>query len=143
MSPLRKPARDRGSMSVFVVIFSLSVILLAGLLVDGGAAINARLKAADIAEQAARGGADQIDVGLLRATGQVRLVADDDVVCGKAQQIVDAQAAEGVEMEDCSPTLTEVTVVVSAHWDTVFLSMLGFDAYDMEGSAIAAPDEGA
>jgi hypothetical protein len=130
-------------MSVFVVIFSLAVILLAGLLVDGGAAINARLKAADIAEQAARGAADQIDVTLLRNTGQVRLLGDDDVVCAKAQQIVDAQAAEGVDMEDCSPTPTEVTVVVSAHWDTVFLSMLGFDAYDMEGSAIAAPDEGA
>ncbi|WP_203980851.1 pilus assembly protein TadG-related protein [Planotetraspora silvatica] len=129
-------------MSVFVVVFSLAVFLLAGLLVDGGAAINARLKAADIAEQAARGAADQIDVPLLRNTGQVRLLGDDDV-CAKAEQVVDAQAAEGVAMEDCSPTATEVTVVVSAHWDTVFLSMLGFDAYDMEGSAIAAPDEGA
>ncbi|GAA4568101.1 pilus assembly protein TadG-related protein [Planotetraspora kaengkrachanensis] len=130
-------------MSVFVVVFSLAVFLLAGLLVDGGAAINARLKAADIAEQAARGAADQIDVALLRNTGQLRLVADDDVVCGKAEQIVDKQATEGVELEDCSPTPTEVTVVVSAHWDTVFLSVLGFDSYDMEGSAIAAPDEGA
>ncbi len=38
-------------MSTFVVLFSVAVFLLAGLLVDGGAAINARLRAADIAEQ--------------------------------------------------------------------------------------------
>ena len=68
---------ERGSMSVFVVIFSIAVFLLAGLLVDGGAAINARLKAADVAEQGARAAADQIDVETLRSTGQVRLSADD------------------------------------------------------------------
>lgn len=61
---------ERGSMSVFTVLFSVAVFLLAGLLVDGGAAINARLRAADVAEQAARAGADQIDVDHLRATGR-------------------------------------------------------------------------
>ena len=70
MNRPRGAAGDRGSMSVFTVIFSVVVFLLAGLLVDGGAAINARLRAADIAEQAARSAADQIDVEHLRATGQ-------------------------------------------------------------------------
>ncbi|MGH3387587.1 MAG: pilus assembly protein TadG-related protein, partial [Actinomadura sp.] len=43
--------RDRGTVSIFTVIFALFVILLAGLLVDGGLAIHARQRAADIAEQ--------------------------------------------------------------------------------------------
>ncbi|GAB3886299.1 hypothetical protein GCM10027612_23150 [Microbispora bryophytorum subsp. camponoti] len=80
-------AGERGSMSVFVVLFSGVVFLLAGLLVDGGAAMNARLKAADIAEQAARAAADQIDVETLRATGEVRLLADEGAVCGAAEKI--------------------------------------------------------
>ena len=80
---------DRGSMSIFTVIFSVVVFLLAGLLVDGGAAINARLRAADVAEQAARAAADQIDVEYLRATGQARLL-EDGTVCDKAEEIVSA-----------------------------------------------------
>lgn len=67
---------QRGSMSIFTVIFSVVVFLLAGLLVDGGAAINARLRAADVAEQAARAAADEIDVEHLRATGQARLLGE-------------------------------------------------------------------
>ncbi|MFC7104684.1 Tad domain-containing protein [Nonomuraea rubra] len=63
-------AGERGSMSVFTVLFSVVVFLLAGLLVDGGSAINARLRAADVAEQAARAGADELDVDHLRETGR-------------------------------------------------------------------------
>ena len=71
-------------MSVFTVLFSVVVFLLAGLLVDGGAAINARLRAADIAEQAARAGADQIDVDHLRATGEARMLGQAEV-CARAR----------------------------------------------------------
>jgi hypothetical protein len=37
---------DRGTLSLFVVLFTPVVVLLAGLLVDGGIAINARERAA-------------------------------------------------------------------------------------------------
>ena len=134
--------RERGSMSVFVVIFSMTVFLLAGLLVDGGAAINARLKAADIAEQGARAAADEIDVDTLRATGQVRLLRDDDAVCGRARRIVVAQRADDARMTGCVPAATRVTVRVSVHWDAIFLAALGFPGDDMTGSASAGPDVG-
>jgi Flp pilus assembly protein TadG len=131
-------------MSVFVVIFSVVVFLLAGLLVDGGAAINARLKAADIAEQGARAAADQIDVENLRSTGQVLLARDTNVVCDRAQEIVDAQRADGIQMTGCEPDQgrAQVTVQVSVHWNAFFLSALGFDGDDMAGSATAGPDVG-
>ncbi len=136
---------ERGSMSVFVVIFSIAVFLLAGLLVDGGAAINARLKAADVAEQGARAAADQIDVETLRSTGQVRLSADEGVVCGRAQEIVAAHDADGVRMTECviAGGQTEVTVGVGVHWDALFLSVLGFSGSDMVAGATAGPDTGA
>ena len=63
-------------MAVFTVVFAAAVFLLAGLLVDGGAAINARLRAADIAEQGARAAADEIDVDRLRETGRIVLRGD-------------------------------------------------------------------
>lgn len=132
-------------MSVFVVIFSIAVFLLAGLLVDGGAAINARLKAADVAEQGARAAADQIDIDALRATGQVRLLADSGAVCDRAREIVTAHVAHGVRMTECliGGGQNEVTIGVGVHWDAFFLSVLGFRGSDMEAAATAGPDAGA
>ncbi|MFC7645034.1 pilus assembly protein TadG-related protein [Streptosporangium lutulentum] len=83
-------------MSIFTVLFSVVVFLLAGLLVDGGAAINARLRAADVAEQAARAAADQVDVEYLRETGQARLL-EGATVCEKAEEIVSAHDGEDIQ----------------------------------------------
>ncbi|GAA3831228.1 hypothetical protein GCM10022226_60290 [Sphaerisporangium flaviroseum] len=131
-------------MSVFVVIFSVVVFLLAGLLVDGGAAINARLRASDIAEQAARAAADQIDVENLRVTGQVRLLGDEGAVCGKARAIVAAHDDADVRLTRCSIGAGQavVTVAVSARWDALFLAALGFSGSAMSGTATAGPDPG-
>lgn len=59
---------DRGSVSLFLVIFALAAFALLALLVDGGTALNAKMRAADIAEQAARAAANQVDVTDLRST---------------------------------------------------------------------------
>lgn len=135
-------ARDRGSMAVFTVIFSVAVFLLAGLLVDGGAAVNARLRAADIAEQGARAAADEIDTERLRETGRIVLRDDEAAVCRRAQEIVDAQGTDGVRMPRCEVREAEVTVAVSVRWEAFFLAALGFPSGEMEASATAAPDAG-
>jgi len=134
--------RDRGSMAVFTVVFAAAVFLLAGLLVDGGAAINARLRAADIAEQGARAAADEIDVDRLHETDRVVLRGDEDAVCRRAQEIVDAQGEDGARMSRCEVGATEVTVAVRVRWSAMFLAALGFAGDEMEASATAAPDAG-
>ena len=57
---------ERGSATVFVIGFAIVLFLCAGLVIDGGLAINKRMRIADDAEQAARIGADSIDVTALR-----------------------------------------------------------------------------
>ncbi|MEU0516817.1 pilus assembly protein TadG-related protein [Streptosporangium sp. NPDC006007] len=143
MNRPRGAAGDRGSMSVFTVIFSVVVFLLAGLLVDGGAAINARLRAADIAEQAARSAADQIDVEHLRATGQARLLGQD-TVCAKAGEVIAAHATSDVRLGECAVGAGqgEVTVRISVGWTAFFLAALGFPGSEMEATATAGPDIG-
>jgi Flp pilus assembly protein TadG len=128
-------------MSVFTVLFSVVVFLLAGLLVDGGAAINARLRAADIAEQAARAGADQIDVDHLRTTGQTRLL-DEGQVCARADEVIAAQGGDGVAADSCSVEQggAAVTVAVNVSWTAFFLGALGFPGTEMRGEATAGPD---
>jgi len=127
-------------MSVFTVLFSVAVFLLAGLLVDGGAAINARLRAADIAEQAARAGADQIDVDHLRATGQVRLLAEAEV-CARADEVLAAQAGADVTPGSCAVDgEAQVTVVVGVRWTAFFLGAIGFPGAEAQGEATAGPE---
>lgn len=132
---------ERGSMSVFTVLFSVVVFLLAGLLVDGGAAINARLRAADVAEQAARAGADRIDVEYLRATGQVRLL-DEGEVCARADEVISAYGTADVTPGSCSVGggQAQVTVSVKVRWNALFLGALGFPGAEMEGRSTAAPE---
>ncbi|SEN07815.1 TadE/TadG family type IV pilus assembly protein [Actinacidiphila rubida] len=57
---------DRGSGAAAVLIFALVFMSLAAFVVDGGLSISKRERAADIAEQAARYAAQDIDVEALR-----------------------------------------------------------------------------
>ncbi|GAB2916342.1 pilus assembly protein TadG-related protein [Nonomuraea fastidiosa] len=131
---------ERGSMSVFTVLFSVVVFLLAGLLVDGGSAINARLRAADVAEQAARAAADQLDVDHLRQTGETRLLGEDQV-CARAEEITAAQGGGDVRFGECTVDgQAQVTVTVSVRWEAFFLGAIGFSGAEMTGEASAAPE---
>lgn len=57
---------DRGSGAAAVLIFALVFMALAAFVVDGGLSVSKRERAADIAEQAARYAAQDIDVEALR-----------------------------------------------------------------------------
>ena len=57
---------DRGSVSLWVVIFAFVTLALLILIVDGGQVIVAKSRAADIAQQAARAAADDINPAALR-----------------------------------------------------------------------------
>jgi hypothetical protein len=71
----RRPGADRGSAALFVAIFAPAMIFMAGLVIDGGAALEARQRAADTAEQAARAGGNECDEALLRSASQCRIVS--------------------------------------------------------------------
>lgn len=73
--PARRPGADRGSAALFVAIFAPAMIFMAGLVIDGGAALEARQRAADTAEQAARAAGNECDEGLLRSVSECRIVS--------------------------------------------------------------------
>ena len=103
MTALRPPRpgpgaeRERGSVAVFTVVFAVAVVFLAALIVDGGIAMNAKERAADIAEQAARAAAGDIDIAGLRAG---RVAAIGPGACGLAAGLVSTygqQDSSGVD----------------------------------------------
>ena len=57
---MERSVRDRGSITVFVVGLMMSFMVVAGLAIDGGRIVSARVVAADHAENAARVGAQQV-----------------------------------------------------------------------------------
>jgi Flp pilus assembly protein TadG len=79
---------ERGTVAVFTVIFAIFVIVMAGLLVDGGDAIDARSRAGQIAQEGARATANDIDIGYLRQTGKVRIVGQ--AACARAADLIAA-----------------------------------------------------
>lgn len=99
-------ARDRGSVAVFTVVFAIAVIFLTALIVDGGNAMNARERAADIAGQAARAAAEDIAPAALRAGNAPggAFPIDWASACGYAQQVVQRYGA----------ALTGTTVAMTA-----------------------------
>jgi Flp pilus assembly protein TadG len=116
---------DRGSISLWVVIFAFTTLALLILVVDGGQTMNAKSRAADIAEQAARAAADDINVTNLRegTAGRGNTVELAGNACdlnpqtGPAAQLV-ASYASGVPgatatLTACTPSMTTVDGIPS------------------------------
>ncbi|MBL1102900.1 pilus assembly protein TadG-related protein, partial [Streptomyces coffeae] len=59
--------QDRGQVTAFVVGIVAALWLFAGIVVDGGLALAGKARALDVAQEAARTGAQQLDVGRLRS----------------------------------------------------------------------------
>jgi len=57
---------DRGGLGVFLIVLVVSVIALAGLVVDGGGILAGRRLAYDAASQAAQAGSQAVDVESIR-----------------------------------------------------------------------------
>ena len=66
-------ADQTGSISTSVPLLVLTVLVLVGFVFDSGNAITAHRRAVNLAEQAARAGAQRLDIGALRSGGQFRL----------------------------------------------------------------------
>ncbi len=128
-----------GTATVFVVGLALILLALAGLVVDGGLAINARERVADDVEQASRAGAERVDVLALRQSGVVRL---DPV----AARLAAAQflAARGYSAADVTVTTDAAGVHTRAQRQvsTAVLSLIFINSFTVSAQARARPASG-
>lgn len=127
---------DEGRVTAFVVVFTIGILALAGLTLDGGLALAAKVQANGQAQAAARAGAQAIDLTAYRDTGTLRLVP--------AQAVADAQSyLAGI---GASGTVTvsgdTVTVAVTATEHTHLLGMVGISSLTVHGQGSAHPQHG-
>jgi Flp pilus assembly protein TadG len=128
--------KERGSASIFVIGMSLVLLVCAGLVVDGGLAINARMRVADDAEQAARVGADSIDVTQLRGGGD--LVIDTGLAQQRAASYLrDRGYVSGQYQVDTDGNA--VIVQVQDTSDTALLKLVNIKDFVVNGRATAEP----
>ncbi|GGD24079.1 pilus assembly protein TadG-related protein [Nocardioides daphniae] len=121
---------ERGSATVFVLGMAITLLVCAGLVLDGGQAMNARTRMADNVEQAARAGAQQIDVPHLRATGEVRL--DGAAAEARAQDFISSFNYPNVAV---TVTGNQIRVEAKDVVDAQMLSLIGVDTFDVGASA--------
>jgi Flp pilus assembly protein TadG len=131
---------DRGSVSLYLAIFAIAAFALLALLVDGGTAINAKERAADIAEQAARAAVNQVDVGDLRSNNPTVVIGPG--ACEAAANIVDRYPMTShttARMTNCNAPVgaTTATVYVSVQTTPVFPAFFG--SFTMTSHASAKP----
>ena len=70
------PKGEQGSVSPFVAVISLAILMVVGMVFDGGEVLAAQARARNLAGNAARAGAQEIDIDSLRATGAALLRPD-------------------------------------------------------------------
>jgi len=75
---------DTGQVTPFVVVFTAALVLMAGLVVDGGVILAANRRAGAEAEAAARAGAQALDTDAYRRGEPARLDASEAVSLAEA-----------------------------------------------------------
>jgi hypothetical protein len=118
------------------VVLTLGVLALAGLTLDGGLALAAKVEANGQAEAAARAGAQAIDLTVYRTSNRLQLVPAQAVA--NAQSYLAAVGASGT----VTVSGDTVTVTVTAAQNTQLLGMVGISSLTVHGTGSAHPQRG-
>lgn len=100
---------DLGSVSALVAVVALGLVMIAGLAYDGGQIVAAQGTARDIAANAARAGAQEVDLDELRSTGNAQL--DPEAAVAAAEAYLADTGHQGT-VDVAGPTITVTVRVV-------------------------------
>jgi Flp pilus assembly protein TadG len=122
--------------TAFVVTFAAALILLAGLVLDGGLVLAAKRRAINEAEAAARAGAQQIAVDVYRSQG--RLVLDPARARAAARSYLAATGDAGT----VSVAGDRVVVTVRVTQPMQILGAVGLGPATVSGHGAATAERG-
>lgn len=122
---------ERGTVTVFVVSMTTALLLVAGLVFDGGRMIAARREADAVAAAAARAGAQGLDEAGLRQSDGVPLNASDVV------RRVEGYLGRTNYSGGASVSGDTVTVEVHRTQTLAILSLAGLASSDITGTGSA------
>jgi hypothetical protein len=126
--------RERGSLSLMLVILFVALVALAGIVVDGGAKLTADENAVALAQEAARAAATTVDESAAYSSGSF-VVSRQQALAAARRYLIGAGyyrysvAPEGSRAIRVSVTITE---------PTRFLALIGVDSFTCTGTATAS-----
>lgn len=141
---MRKPERsdapvlvdEDGQVTAFAVVMTVNLLLCAGLVLDGGQALAARVRLIGVAQEAARAGAQQLDLTTYRKTGQAML--DPPRAAAAVRGYLAATGRHGrVDVRR-----GRVHVELTAQVPTQLLSIAGLTRLRVHASGTASPVRG-
>lgn len=137
---------EQGSITPFVVIISLAILLLAALVVDGGRQLNAKGRAVAYAQEATRAGAQAIDVG------DPRLDLVPGIALAAANEYCRTARAADPELAECRAEMRTindpngdylaVAVSTTVTIKSILLGIINRHELTSSGEALARPVSG-
>lgn len=129
-------AREDGMVTAFTIIIVGALMLFVGLAYDGGLALDGRVRALNEAQEAARAGAQALDVGAWR-TGGVAVLDPDAAIAAAKAYLAGSGDAGTVSVAGAT-----VTVSVTHTHRTQILALAGIGTMTAHATASARAEQG-
>jgi hypothetical protein len=125
--------RDRGGLSLMIVVLFVVLVALAGIVVDGGAKLAADENATALAQEAARAGATTVNVSTAYSTGS--FVVDPARAVAAARQYLLGAGYRNFSVTTSGDKAITVRVTITER--TKFLSLIGLRSFSATRTATA------
>ncbi|GAA4215254.1 pilus assembly protein TadG-related protein [Actinocatenispora rupis] len=133
----RRLRDDSGQATVFVLALLPLLLVFGGLVFDGGAYLTAHTRAVDLAQSAARTGAQQLDLTALRAHDTTRAPIDPAAARAAALRVIRSNGLSGT----ATATPTRVRVQVTGTGHTRLLGVIGIDTFTVRAAGAATAQQ--
>jgi Flp pilus assembly protein TadG len=127
---------DSGQVTAFVVILTIALVGFAGLVLDAGMALSAKVQALDAAQAAARAGAQQLDLTEYREHNIAQL--DPPRAEAAARSWLASAGLDGT----VTATTDTVTVTIRRTTRTQLLQLVGVSTLNVSATATATAVQG-
>lgn len=127
---------DSGQMTPFAIVMIITLMAVGGLVLDAGLALSQKVQALDLAQAAARAGAQKLNLFEYRTTGVAEL--DPPSAAAAARAWLTTAGVDG----SASATTTTVTVTVHRTSRTQLLQLVGVRQLAVSATATATAVHG-
>jgi len=124
---------ERGSLTLMLAVLMVSLLVLAGLVIDGGRKLTESEGAYAIAQEAARAGAGMVNRSAAYRSGTFEVDSAQAVAAARAYL-----AAAGYRGSVSVSGADRIRVTVTVTEPTVALSLIGIDSMTSTGTAVAS-----
>lgn len=131
---LRGHSQD-GFATAFTIVLAVTLLVCAGLLLDGGLALSGKITALDEAQEAARAGAQAINLATFRATGQA--ILNPQAATAAAESYLASTGDSGT----VQVTGDTVAVTVAHIQHTQLLNLAGISTITVHATADATAEQ--